>query len=622
MIHKLYKLRNVIPDNYIDESPYGLVLANREETVIVLEFETECGETEISFNFTGNHTETFSRKKNESQFFFKQVKARGTSEFPTVFLSFKDVNNNEDYFSINTKRGKLIKILQKYPTNKQILAIQSSIIENTISIREAILNKMEGRKNDNELYILTLTIDGKYIGESDAFDQIRQETEKKLLSPYYTLTGTKEFKPKDKTCSVCLINHKEVWGYVSTFNFYTAKTEFAPISGGFIKSKAWKNYPVCPECATKLKAVKPVLEKFMKYYFCGFSYFLIPEFINYDVDNSEIMEIFLNKETAIGKFTLGEERKTITNSKDDILDIIKEMNNQVNYTMFFFEANNNEFKILLTIEDVYPTQFKTIFTAKEISENHSIFKNIEKKKEKSFYDLEFKFDFLKEFIPLSQDKSLGNLQVFKKSFLDITKSVFLQKKIDYDFLMHRITESLRRKFSNNEPYLLSMLKIILTLKFFNKLGIINLTRNNTEKEVIVDMIYQNFFKEHVDFFDCSSKKAVFLEGVLCQKLLNIQYRERNATPFRTKLNGLKMTPKIIRKLLPEIIEKLEQYKKNHFYLSLEESISKQHLTSNLESLSNDEISFYFVMGMSLHKEFKKPEETKNEVPENDESINV
>ena len=52
--------------------------------------------------------------------------------------------------------------------------------------------------------------------------------------------------------------------------------------------------------------------------------------------------------------------------------------------------------------------------------------------------------------------------------------------------------------------------------------------------------------------------------------------------------------------------------------NVSETISKLFLTSNLENLSNDEISFYFVIGMSLHKEFKKVK-IEDKIIENSES---
>ncbi|MBF0378411.1 MAG: TIGR02556 family CRISPR-associated protein [Desulfamplus sp.] len=623
MINKLYKLREYIPPNVIDESPYGLVLDERPEQVIVINFSMSDS---LEFEFKGSHLEKFSRHKNETQFYFKQAKGMATSEFPTFFFTYKDISEDASYFSGDKNGGKLIKILQKYSKKSPVFTnLINYIDKNSQIIKDSIAEKMQGRKNDGELYILTLNINDNYIGESPIFKTIRDETEQNLLGSYYTLNN-KEIRPKNKICSVCLKSGQEVWGYVSTFNFYTAKTEFAPIAGGFDKSSAWKNYPVCPECAVKLKQSGSVIRKNMRYYFCGFSYFIIPEFINagkdnHDLeDNHKIMDIFLDKETAIGRFSLSDEtRNTLTNTEGEILDILQESDNRVNYTLFFFEENNSEFKILLSVEDVYPSQFKTIFNAKEQAENHSIFKGLEKKKDKEaqLYDLKFHFEFVKEFIPLSQDKTLGNSQVFEKHFLDIARAVFLQKKIDSSFIMHRIAESMRRRFVNinydNEGekwlYNLSVLKMILTLKFFNNLGIIDLSAKHDEKEVVVEDKYQKFFEEHSDFFDCSSKKAVFLEGVLCQNLLSIQRRKRNATPFRKKLNGLKMNPKVIRKLLPEMIEKLEQYEENYLSLkTLEEAISTLLLDSKLEKLSNDELSFYFVMGMNLSRVFYTPKE--------------
>lgn len=617
MINKLYKLREYIPQEYIDESPCGLVLDERSETVIVMDFSTvelsdspdEKSEKEpkYTFHFNGCHLEKFSRRKNETQFYFKQVKARGTSEFPTVFLSYREITENEWYFSKEKKRGKLVKILGKYSKDGFFQGLLDFMEAHSETISAAIAEKMQGRKNDDELYILTLKMDGHYIGDSPRFEKIRRDAEDNLLSAYYTLQS-KKIRRNNKFCSVCLMPDREVWGYVSTFNFYTSKTEFAPIAGGFDKGAAWKNYPVCPECAVKLKESRAVINKYMRYYFCGFSYFLIPEFINPHEDNSEIMDIFLEPGSEAGKFSLGDDtRNTLTKTEGDILDILQDADNRVNYTLFFFEENNSEFKVLLTVEDVYPSQFKTIFDAKESAENHAVFKNLENKKEKTLYDLKFRFEFVKEFIPLSQDKTLGNLQVFKKPFLDITRAVFLGKRLDSGFIMHRIAESLRRKFANEVLYDISVLKMILTLKFFNRLGVIDLSSKHDEKEIVLDKKYQIFFDAHSDFFDCSSKKAVFLEGVLCQKLLNIQYKERNATPFRKKLNGLKMNPKVIRRLFPEIIEKLEQYRKN-YYRDLEAAISHLFLASKLEKLSNDELSFYFVMGMNLSREFGGAEE--------------
>lgn len=127
-----------------------------------------------------------------------------------------------------------------------------------------------------------------------------------------------------------------------------------------------------------------------------------------------------------------------------------------------------------------------------------------------------------------------------------------------------------------------------------------------------------FFDEN-SIFDDDVKKALFLEGVLAQKLLNVQYQERKATPFRARLNGLKIDEKIAKRLLPEMINKLEEYEKNYqFFKEIETAISEYLLNSNFSKYSVDEMSYYFTLGLTLEKHFRKQEEQliTNKIMEN------
>jgi CRISPR-associated protein Csh1 len=75
---------------------------------------------------------------------------------------------------------------------------------------------------------------------------------------------------------------------------------------------------------------------------------------------------------------------------------------------------------------------------------------------------------------------------------------------------------------------------------------------------------------------------------------------------------MKLNPALVNRIFTEAIEKLEQYDKN-FYRELQSDIAKLMITGGLEDLSNDEISYFFTLGMTLNKQFKtkKPEETEN-----------
>jgi len=179
------------------------------------------------------------------------------------------------------------------------------------------------------------------------------------------------------------------------------------------------------------------------------------------------------------------------------------------------------------------------------------------------------------------------------------------------FLLQRIHEHICGKFTRQEIYQHDVLKGFMLLLFMEYLGLFPQTKHltNTNREVLMSNDYQRFFDQYSDFFDADVKKALFLEGVLAQYLLNIQYQDRQATPFRHRLNGLKLNARIVKRILPEMIDKLESYGKN-YYRHLEELIARYLLTGepDLNKMTIPEISFYFVMGMSLANQFKPERE--------------
>lgn len=122
---------------------------------------------------------------------------------------------------------------------------------------------------------------------------------------------------------------------------------------------------------------------------------------------------------------------------------------------------------------------------------------------------------------------------------------------------------------------------------------------NTRAKVI-----ERFLADYRNAFDTPDKKAAFLEGVLTQFLLDVQYAIRQSTPFRSKLYGLKLNEKRLKRLLPKIIEKFREYR--IVYPWLEEAISRYLIKAEEHgwSLSKDEISYYFALGLNLGRVFK------------------
>ena len=124
---------------------------------------------------------------------------------------------------------------------------------------------------------------------------------------------------------------------------------------------------------------------------------------------------------------------------------------------------------------------------------------------------------------------------------------------------------------------------------------------------------ERFFEANKSFFNTDAKKATFLEGALTQMLLNIQWNDKKATPFRSKLHGLKMNEALIKRLLPEIQNKLEEYGKN-YYKDLESLIANHFVLAGVNWKEvDDELSFYFVLGMDMHKLFRNAKEEEQKI---------
>jgi len=554
------------------------------------------------FKYHGIETEEYSKDKLEN-YLYKKGTSRGTDITPTVMITTPE----------KTFNNKILNWFKNYNSdknnkNEMLQNIYLCIKEN----KEKILQDLK-EKSDIENNIISFKINEKYLGDFEIFRKILVN---KASENFYNKFG-KISKSENKLCSICKKNNTEVYGFVSTFNFYTVdKKGF--VSGGFKQRDAWKNYPVCLNCALTLERGKKYLEENLNFNFYGFRYLLIPKFIKgvkKDIQKDIFKKIELQKDPRFRK----KEIKNLTNDENEALETMSEQGNYLNNNFLFYSApkgfNGAVFNILLYIEDILPSRLKQLFEAKNVVDQEEIFQNCEidiyrDRKKIGKGPLEFNFGILRTFFP-----RITNNRTFNKYFLDITNKIFTKKPVEYDFLLNFIVKKIRDDFMQNYPTKIDTLKAFMLLNYLNELNILKYKKEEStkmEKSILPKEIGGEikektvvFFDKFSNFFDSDIKKAIFLEGVLAQFLLNIQYQERKANPFRIKLKGLKLDEKQIRKLLPEIQNKLEEYGKN-YYRDLESIISNYFVSSGNDwNVSNDEISFYFVLGMNLSDVFKK-----------------
>ena len=451
----------------------------------------------------------------------------------------------------------------------------------------------------------------KFIGDYEFFKKFITEESKQGYK--YSPTFKKYSFSKNETCSVCNKVKNEVFGFFTSLAFYTVDKPVM-VTGGFQQDKSWKNYPVCLDCALDVETGIKLMDQELSFKFYGLRYYLIPRTITKRASGDIIDSILdFKKSPRINEA----DRERLTNDEKDIFEMLQEEQNNVALNLVFYaKPQKGVLRILAVIEEVLPSRIRQLFNAKHFTENIVFLKEHKTKENKDMF--RFSFGTLRTFLP--NNKIEGNND---KSFLELTRMVFSDIKIDYQFILHQIISHIRNNFVQNQAIWFQTIQGFMLIVYLNKL---NLFRKNL-KEADMDHIFFDsfkieskeeleektklFFSNFKEFFESDAHISVFLIGVLAQFLLNIQKDKRNATPFRSRLKGLKMNSRDISVLLPEIIEKIEQYKKQygiHYqYKGIADLASKYLISSgNFRNwnIPVDEMNFIFVLGMNLAQYFK------------------
>lgn len=229
-------------------------------------------------------------KDRKYQYLYKKGAANGPDVTPTSRVTDIDKTFNKKILAwfnkVEEYEGDLSK--EEY---ELIKTIGETLANNKDDILKA-LKEADGqidKKKENS--IVTVGVgDGeiKYIGDFSAFRKILLKDAK---INFYEKYGTSAIS-KDKTCSVCREKKEEVYGFVDTYSFYTVD-KIGLVAGGFKQEDAWKNYPVCLNCALTLEAGKTYLEENLDFKFYGFRYYLIPKII-FGKKQEEIFELIEN----------------------------------------------------------------------------------------------------------------------------------------------------------------------------------------------------------------------------------------------------------------------------------------------------------------------------------------
>jgi CRISPR-associated protein Csh1 len=452
--------------------------------------------------------------------------------------------------------------------------IQEELEEN----KEYIVQKIREIRQDipkKEYIFITVKIeeDGEdyYPGDLEVFKRsLIKNVERKEL----------EIFSEKEVCSICKEEKDVVIGNAGVYAFYTLdKPGF--IVGGFDKDLAWRNFPVCLDCKRAMEEGKRFIRENLRFSFAGIPYQLIPKFILGKDYIKDIVDIFSDSSKIIS--LKKEVKKACLADEEEILDYLSETQDLLTLNFLFIKEQQSAEKILLLIEDVFPSRLKSIFLAKGYVDR--------------LFDENFTFRTIRNFFSKS-DPNKGSYDL-DKYFLEVVDSIFKNKSIDRSFIMDFLMKRIRDRFIKDDYLAVCIKEAFMVVIFLERLNLLEMEVKDMETR-----LFDELFKKYEPTFEAPAKKGLFLLGALTELLLRRQFKERGSKPFMKELKSLKMDQKDFIGLLPKIQNKLEEYDafdKGKRILA-EEASHYLLLAGDSWGMGVDEMNFYFACGMNLVQE--------------------
>lgn len=455
--------------------------------------------------------------------------------------------------------------------------INQVLKDNEPEIIMAVTNKVNDLPKKDKKF-LTVKLEGgkKFLGDYDVFIK---------AIDYIASEKTQKSSASGNACSICEQHSDSVSGKTDVFKFYTVdKPGF--IAGGFKEALAWKNFPVCPDCKTLLEKGRGFIDSKLNFKFYGLSYYLLPRLLT---GNADVLEEIINILSDTGQTVSlkGRIKKRITGDENEILEFLADKKDVLTLNFLFLQRQQSAERILLLIEDVFPSTIRAIFNAKDEVD--------------ATFNEDFTFGRIRTFFSKSnEDKRESDLN---KYFLEIVDSVFKGRRLDSSFLTKFYMAVIRREFVNEGYFSFRVKDAMMNTIFFERLGLINFEEGADMEESSFDSIFSRYGKS----LNSPEKRGIFLLGTLTQMLLNKQWADRKAKPFMKKLKSLKMDERDIKALLPEVQNKLEEYDSFDTGKRAIASEASKYLleAGNGWKTSVNEINFHFACGMNLTDDIAK-----------------
>lgn len=588
-----------IKKNIISDDDILLSLGDLKKVNYVLAIVLQIDSNKLTYKRIDE--EEYQSIKN-SKYLYRRKASQGVNFTPTAFVT-KDVKD--------TFKNRILKWYEKNKDKNEHFKSAYTILKSNQDKISDELNKKysllkENKKNLGGVLITMKFIEDskeKYIGDYDVYRSFFKESIAERyghISSLGTSAGIGE-------CFLCGTKG-EVYGFAVSNIFPFATLDKPGFCPQLSSENYWKYMPICNNCALMLETGKRFIESYLDFSFKSINlsslrYYVIPNILK----NETRDDIW----STIQQYNNREYDEGLVIDEDYISDNAKNYNDIFTLSFIFYSKKQARQIVESFVEGIYPSRLKEIYDAQDnikkmnvFSEEYmtaifyksftgSFFSNLKLEKKSNWYVL-----FLKDFCTYNKHTN-------RSEFVTLISSILWKKKISnpYFYFMRRIREYF---FENDFTFREEALKSFALLQFFIKTYIVEAKQMNSGAFIVSkdDLGFEEFFDSHNIYEPW--KKAAFAVGVLIQYVLEIQRKEREIErgkePFRSKLRGLMIDERNLKKLYTEAINKISEYgRTNH---KLEEIVSKYLVEAEGKiNAPVDEISYYFTLGLALGNKF-------------------
>jgi CRISPR-associated protein Csh1 len=636
---QLEENKNLEPvDLYIEN-----MFPGKDYQMLLLVFDINKNNDDLHCEYKGIDIEKVSaEKENYRKFAYRYGSANGGDITFTTRISIgnksKIIENIRRKLPKTKKRYKEISSLSIKTSSiheeKKIFDIISDVFAKDffIIVREFIAKAKNWETRDNTIGVsILIKKESRNLFLHD-FEAVKHLLLTSASQTKYKRESPKaESKSKNKICSVKQEKEEEIFGFAAPYS-YSTPDKLGFISGFFNAKNNWKNYPISRNSAILLELGAKFITEHLRSRFYGHDYLIVPNPI-LKANKSNLKRIINTLQTAlIEQEVISNERRRM--AEEYVMKVIAEEDNYFNLDILFYKTSQASMKIQMHIEEQLPSRFRKLFieVPQEVNKNklyHNIFNSDEP-------NLKFSFEILKQvFSPKPKNKKEKfDSPYFLKAVNDIFRGNQMSNKYLFDKIMNFIrlihSETLSAENNNSNFLELPLKKAVMLISYLQKLEIINYNQNyiymepeitSTNTSRFNPEAFHSFVKENANFLDSDIKIGIFSVGVFIKYLCDIQahHLQTKTPPFENKLRGYKLSPEHLTNIYLEALKKAKLYQKDysiysdlrdiisHFYMK---NVNVLNTKSNKDFLSNNELSFYFIAGMEMGKQFKR-EKTEN-----------